>query len=437
MDTKGLLHSLGYAESDHFIRPENFADYPGYSFLFRRAEEKCGLQGVYALTDPKENASSLTPVVYVCEARDQQQAAEIHKKVWNQNSVPFLLVTTPKDYRLYRGFQFKAGKAGHQEQAIEIVRDANKVIKSLQDLKADSIDSGRVWQTRAKDVTTGDRVDGKLLKHLKELGDMLRGGGLSRRSSHGLIGKYVYLRYLRDRDILSNRRLSEWGLNPAQVFSRKATLSGFNELNRRLDKRLNGSVFPLPTGFQTEIKASHIKDVAGVFHGDEPDGTQHFDEFEAYDFSHIPIETLSVVYQQFLHAEEKGRGKGAYYTPIHLVNLMLDTLEERKPLANGMTILDPSCGSGAFLVQCYRRLIERELSANGDKLNPTDLRLILMNQIFGIDLDEDACCITELSLIPTYSCPPSYKVINGSEGRFRSVGVAEWASTGEFGQTSP
>jgi len=149
MDTQRLLDILGYANSDHFVRPERFENYPGYSYLFRQAKKDCGLEGVYALTEPREDTASLTPVVYVCEAQDRERAAEIHKKVWNQNTVPFLLVSTPTEFRLYRGFQYRAGGEDRRDQAIKVVEDANKVIEEFQDLKADSIDSGKIWQTRA------------------------------------------------------------------------------------------------------------------------------------------------------------------------------------------------------------------------------------------------------------------------------------------------
>jgi len=73
-------------------------------------------------------------------------------------------------------------------------------------------------------------------------------------------------------------------------------------------------------------------------------------------------------------------------------------------------VLDPSCGSGAFLVQCYRRLIERDLAGrSGSRIRPVELRELLQDHIFGIDRDEDACQVTELSLTLTlldYVHPP-------------------------------
>jgi len=114
-----------------------------------------------------------------------------------------------------------------------------------------------------------------------------------------------------------------------------------------------------------------------------------------------------------MHAEGKGRSHGAYYTPVHLVNFMLDELDNKQPLTKGMKVFDPACGSGAFLVQCYRRLIERDLQPRPDKnLKPSELRRLLTSHIFGLDIDEDACNVTELSLILTlldYTDPPDLK----------------------------
>src|SRR5207253_944214 len=134
------------------------------------------------------------------------------------------------------------------------------------------------------------------------------------------------------------------------VFGRGATVAGLRAVVAELEEWLNGSVFPLRLTGPGAPTAEHITRVAGAFIGDDPiTGQLHLD-FEPYDFSHIPIETLSVIYEQFLHAEGKGDEAGAYYTPVPLVDFMLQELEDRCPLTLGMRVLDPACGSGAFLV---------------------------------------------------------------------------------------
>jgi hypothetical protein len=78
-------------------------------------------------------------------------------------------------------------------------------------------------------------------------------------------------------------------------------------------------------------------------------------------------------------------------------------------------VLDPACGSGTFLVECYRRLIEKKVRQEGRQLRPSELRELLAQSIFGIDRDEDACRIAELSLILTlldYIKPPDLENTN-------------------------
>jgi methylase of polypeptide subunit release factors len=181
-----------------------------------------------------------------------------------------------------------------------------------------------------------------------------------------------------------------------------------------VDEWLNGSVFPISANKIKEFGADRLRKMASVFRGEEAMSGQ-LPLFDIYDFSFIPIETLSVIYEQFLHStvrpsgKSEGRVKGAYYTPVPLVNFMLDKLDSRKPLQPGMRVLDLSCGSGAFLVQCYRKLIERRLRELERHLRPAELGRILTTHIFGVDIDEDACQIAELSLALTlleYVDPP-------------------------------
>ena len=163
--------------------------------------------------------------------------------------------------------------------------------------------------------------------------------------------------------------------------------------------------------------------------GDDPITDQLHLDFQPYDFSHIPIETLSVIYEQFLHAEGKGKGAGAYYTPVPIVNFMLQEIENRLPLRPGMKVLDGSCGSGAFLVQCYRRLIEARMRETGGELKPSELRQLLTESIFGVDRDKDACRVAELSLVltlldyidpPDLRSNPSFKIPKLHNNIFRS-----------------
>ena len=102
-----------------------------------------------------------------------------------------------------------------------------------------------------------------------------------------------------------------------------------------------------------------------------------------YQFSEIPIEILGSVYERFLgksirlteghraKVEEKPevrKAGGVYYTPEYIVRYIVEnTIDEklkgRKPeeYRNGrrsLTVCDPACGSGSFLVGVYNYLLE-------------------------------------------------------------------------------
>jgi len=418
MEVDAVLDALQYKQSPNYIRADLLARDPEKGFLYRRANQECGLDGAYLLRGTSASAAG-TPIVYICHIASEEQARVVHRRVWNQDVVPFLLVISPRTLRVYPGFRFdRTDTAGGDLNAgaLQVFEDLNQVTSKLASFRAEAIDSGRLWRERAGEVTAETRVDWRLLGHLRELGKRLTDGGLQDRALvHGIIGKFVYLRYLRDRDILSRRKLQGWGLDEEQVFSRNLRLGAFERLLAHLDGWLNGSVFPLTQGQLHELGEARLRTVAGVFRGDAASGQMAL-EFANYDFSFIPIETLSVIYEQFLHAPDprtgvsQGKEKGAYYTPVPVANFMLDRLELRRPLQVGMRVLDPSCGSGVFLVQCYRRLIERAIANNNGRLpRPSELSALLTEHFFGIDTDADACQIAELSLILTlldYVKPP-------------------------------
>jgi len=426
-----IVEKLGYKDSSNYLREDkgDFNHILDYGHLFRSAtKEPCHLKGVYTL---RESSTSAIPIVYVCDVASENEAREAHRLIWNQDVVPFVIINSPDCVRVYPGF-CRAGEGSASRTAVRNVQrtfNAADLDRIADTLSATAIDTGNTWKAWGPHISAEHRVDWQLLENLRKLDAWLQGqGGLPRKVSHALIGKYVYLHYLRDRDILSDRKFERWGLNSHDVFGRNASLGGLQTLLEKLDEWLNGQVFPVDFSRGGLLQNKHISRVAATFKGDEPNDTDHWQlhlDFKAYDFSYIPIEVLSIVYEQFLHDSDKkeatsrGRAAGAYYTPIPVVNLMLSELEERRPLKRGMRVFDPACGSGAFLVQAFRRLIEKEFPPSSQRPSPTDLRELLETHFFGIDTDEDACSVAKLSLILTlldYVHPPDLET-NGRPGR--------------------
>ncbi|MBX3460769.1 MAG: N-6 DNA methylase [Planctomycetes bacterium] len=411
-----LLHALGYAQSENCLSGEAMASAPDFGHLFRRAsgDDSAGLQAVYCLQEPQSGGqiSAPRPVTYVCKASTKKQADEIHRLVWNQNTVPLVVVLTQSEVRLYSAFDWKVGS-----KPLAIADTIHQVTDKLATVTAAAIDTGDVWRHHAADLDPAKRVEWRLLKNLQDLESILREEGVENRSvAHALIGKFVYLYYLRHRNILSDKLLSEWQLSWSEVSGSTIQVGKFEVLCDKVDSFLNGTVFPIAKSTLRKVGTTILKKVAGIFSGDSSKGQKYL-SFSHYDFSFIPIETLSVIYEQFLQTKpgkggrSVGRNQGAYYTPIPVVNFMIDRMDEIVPLRKGTRVLDPACGSGAFLVQCFRKLAEDRLRDGSKRrgIRPNEIKQLLVDHIHGIDVDEEACRVAELSLNLTlldYINPP-------------------------------
>jgi type I restriction-modification system DNA methylase subunit len=156
-----------------------------------------------------------------------------------------------------------------------------------------------------------------------------------------------------------------------------------------------------------------------------------------YEFSVLPADILGQVYEQFLgkvihltghRAEvrdkpEVRKAGGVYYTPSYIVDYIVrQTLgklcEGKTPeQVDRLRILDPACGSGSFLISAYQYLLDWYLKAYTEKeakkylkrlgqgargewrLTTAEKRRILLQNIYGVDIDAQAVEVTKLSLL--------------------------------------
>lgn len=413
MGLDGLIDELGYRQSPFYREGMEGVDV-SIAHLLRDAQRAC-VRGSYLIRTSADEtgASRQRPAVHVAEANTVEEARQIHRRLWNQGTTPFLLVSLPGQVRVYTNFAYHDAdeRVGQIEKPIDTTNlGLHEVAKRLQFLHADSIDSGDLWRTKGASLRKNQRVDRSLLRMLRSLSKhLVERHQLDRDIAHALIGRFVYLHYLWERGILSDEWLAQANVDPTTVFSNRAKLNAFRRLADKVDEQFNGRIFPIDWSASSAPSADAVKAVARRFAGEDPESGQ-MALFRPFDFSFIPIELLSVIYEQFLHDEGRGAKEGAFYTPEPVANYLLAEVESVKPLRQRMKVLDPCCGSGIFLVLAYRRLIEQELRRRRcERLPPDNLRDILTNSIFGVERNPEACLVTEFSLILTllsYIDPP-------------------------------
>jgi len=280
------------------------------------------------------------------------------------------------------------------------------------------------------------------------------------------VDRIIFLRICEDRGIEDYGRLQAL-LNGERIYQR------LFEIFEQADRRYNSGLFyfkvekgrgepdTLTPGLTIDDKVLKAI-IKGLYYPDSP-----------YEFSVLSADILGHVYEQFLgkvirltkghraQIEEKPevrKAGGVYYTPTYIVDYIVThtvgkLLEDasvkwigtergkaidRPRLDRSLRILDPACGSGSFLIGAYQHLLDWHLkwylghepekwakkkkppiAANqrGEhRLTTPERKRILLEHIYGVDIDAQAVEVTKLSLL--------LKVLEGETAH--SLGTHLW-----------
>jgi predicted helicase len=118
---------------------------------------------------------------------------------------------------------------------------------------------------------------------------------------------------------------------------------------------------------------------------------------EAFFASFNEGEAVQYFYEPFLEAfdPELRKELGVWYTPSEIVRYMVarvDTvLRQELDIADGLAdkrvyVLDPCCGTGAYLVEVIRRIHETLKSRGDDALLADDLKHAVLERVFGFEI---------------------------------------------------
>ena len=238
------------------------------------------------------------------------------------------------------------------------------------------------------------------------------------------IDRIIFLRMCEDRGIEKYGQIQSL-LNGTNTYHR------LREIFYHADDKYNSGLFDFRTDRLTpELKVDDkpLKDIfKNLYYPESP-----------YEFSVLGADILGHVYEQFLgkvirlteghraKVEEKPevrKAGGVYYTPTYIVEYIVKNTvgklcENRTPRQlNSLRILDPACGSGSFLLGAYQYLLDyhrdwyqkdglqkhtREIyQGRGGQwyLTIQEKKRILLNNIYGVDIDPQAVEVTKLSLL--------------------------------------
>ncbi len=408
-----LCSELDLTKKNGLVEVDSDTDDKFQKYILNHAKEKLGIDAIFFLK-PAMGAS--IPLIYFrkLEYRDSRKIAELHKLVWNIGNAPLLFVILPEVVLIYNAYEppkMSDGQLDVQAGFIEELKLFIEAETKIKKYRRSELVTGSYWQKNSEKFKKEKRVYQTLLDNLEFMREKLSELGLSINIVHSLLSRSIFIKYLEDRKDKNDYSVFPKGffekyLPNAKCFTdllsdKRATYELFQELNNKF----NGDVFIFEKEEKNIVTHEHIALLQKLLKGEAYLESGQMALWPLYSFDVIPIELISNIYQQFYHNEKDENNidkKGTYYTPYHLVLFLMDEILPWNGNTTDINILDPSCGSGIFLVEAYRRLISRWMQANPEK-PPTfsDLTEILKRNIFGVDINSEAIRIAALSLYLT------------------------------------
>ncbi|MCB9694492.1 MAG: N-6 DNA methylase [Alphaproteobacteria bacterium] len=125
-------------------------------------------------------------------------------------------------------------------------------------------------------------------------------------------------------------------------------------------------------------------------------------ELAKYDFLRTDVDAKGAAYQEIVGTNLRG-DRGQYFTPRGAIKLMVDMLDPRP----GERVLDPSCGTGGFLVATVNHWLRELNEKTPSKGESTDdfldvageLRATVERNVFGADFDPFLVRATTMNLM--------------------------------------
>lgn len=332
--------------------------------------------------------------------KDPLDKKALHQAIWNFNESPIAIIVENNVVEIFNGFAIDENK-----QLLKRLGGN----ETLNDFTYFELVTGKTWEKYNDDISYKNRVDYRLLENIEAVQKLLKEKGLTQTTANALLGKIIFFRYLIDRHVRLNYQEKELWSNDdlCNCLSNRNEFIAFIRHIENKDTGFNGDMFRISESEFDTIGQDALNVLIRLLRSDEiSTGQQSL--FNIYDFSILPIEFISNMYEKFI-GKENQETEGAYYTPTFLVDYIVsETIGKKLKESNDYNckVLDPACGSGIFLVESLRKIIEKYIAINEITDTNTDdfrqtLKSIAQENIFGIDKDPSAIQVAIFSVYLT------------------------------------
>ena len=357
------------------------------------------------------------------------------------------ILTNGREIRVYDPFILSRSSEGKLLFAVQINQyetlfDQRLWFLSYDEIKENTILAKFALKGEVKKPVSEEVIDNiikgrKLLidsiLHLNKIDDFKT----AREHAHKIINRFLFIRVAEDRGFFKEFDHSRILEDRVRIFQKrisqkiKPLMNEVKELFMEINDKYNGELFKSHPCEELKIDSEALEKVIYLMYY-----IKHENGEEDYvDFSKLDADVLGSIYEKFLGTiiYETKSGKlvekidngvrkemGQYYTPQYIVDFIVQNtinsyLEENPEKLFSIKIIDPACGSGAFLIKAfdlvynkYRDFNEQQESKRkktndlsgfiNDKSIARINEVILHKHIHGVDLDPEAVELAKINL---------------------------------------
>ncbi|MCK4406981.1 MAG: hypothetical protein KAV44_04845 [Bacteroidales bacterium] len=356
---------------------------------------------IFVYDSPKQTNTSF---YIISVPLTDKELFEVRRYIWNENKYDLYFTFDKKDNTFQITLFYARTNPKNKKDTIRIesFNGDEKDIEKLKKISKWQFEAGLFWLSYSdflEKVKKSKEVDKSLIDNLKQLKNELQIEYSKHNISNiseivqALIDRTLFIKFLED-NLIINSSFYKHYLSDSNITYKNLLLDhdkeNINKLFNTINEIFNNFLFRTPI-----IKNNDLKnEILDLLHDAISQKDWRTGQLSLFDFRFdiIPIEFISHIYEVFL--EKKQSKEGIFYTPKKLTQLIVDDTITKKG-----TVLDPSCGSGMFLVLAFRKLLEFEPVNSDDVVEIIEHKNKLLEEcIFGIEKEPTARRMAVFSL---------------------------------------
>ncbi len=315
-----------------------------------------------------------------CEIGDQdwREAMKHGKEKARKQSLNYYIITNCiTNFRFYNSFTdeeiYLDGKILTRIQILDILEKIQTQA---------NLENSYVVHKASKD--TAPFSESKFRTSLKKLADIYRSCGLKKGDERiDPTVSFVVLKYIGEKES-EHRKLPDTVKIWDDYGKEKGDFVGDFEISKK--HIFNGTDAPYRDFkdlviFPDKLKNEHYQKI--------------YDEMSKFHFHGCSFDVFGAINEKFA-SQTKKKEFGEFYTPRHITGIVARLLLRNEITGRDLKICDPACGSGGFLTEAYKTLINN-YTING-KLNNQTKKNLTENTFWGFDNEPKSVARTKLNM---------------------------------------